>query len=86
MRGPVPTEPSEGTNSALVLQTIRGHPSGLSDSQIRRLTTISPHQQVNQICHRLAVAGLTERRKGADGPILNLPAGAEATPGGRDRS
>lgn len=78
------TEPIEGTNSALVLRAIRGNPSGLSGTQIRRLTAISPHQQVNQICHRLAGAGLTERRRGAGGPILNLPAGTVAMRGRPD--
>ena len=67
-------EPRQGTNSALVLEVILAHPSGLTDTQICALTAVSPHQQVNQICHRLAAAGFTERRKEVGGRILNLPA------------
>jgi hypothetical protein len=45
---------------------------GLSDSEIREETGISPHQQVNQICHQLEAMGLIERRRQPAGPILNI--------------
>ena len=47
---------------------------GLTDAQIRQLTGINPHQQVNQICRSLEVEGLTRREVGRDGYIVNLPA------------
>lgn len=61
-----------------VLALIRNEPAGVSDSEICRRTGISPHQQVNQICRRLADAGLIERGPGPDGILLNRP---RASPG-----
>ena len=41
------------TNRERVLAVIRERP-GLTDRQIREATGITPHQQVNGICRRLA--------------------------------
>ncbi len=61
------------TNRARVLALIKSE-SGLTDSEVRLRTGIEPHQQVNQICRSLAVAGLIVRVDGPDGRIVNLPA------------
>ena len=61
------------TNRERVLALIRSESAGLTDTQIRERTGIEPHQQVNQICRRLAQAGLTERRPGPHGRLVNLP-------------
>ena len=65
------------TNRERVRALIRNHP-GLTDSEIRQRTGISPHQQVNQICRALAVAGLTRRVTGPHGRIINVPIGSDA--------
>jgi len=66
------------TNRILVLNAIQAHP-GLTDGELRNLTGVEPHQQVNQICRSLAAAGLTCRIPGADGRVINLPVGTEGT-------
>src|SRR5207244_8799862 len=65
------------TNRILVLNAIQAHP-GLTDGELRNLTGVEPHQQVNQICRSLAAAGLTRRIPGADGRVINLPVGTKA--------
>ena len=62
------------TNRERVLALVRSEPGGLTDSEIRQRTGIEPHQQVNQICRKLAQAGLIQRRPGREGRLLNLPA------------
>src|SRR5438445_537829 len=57
------------TNRILVLNAIQAHP-GLTDGELRNLTGVEPHQQVNQICRSLAAAGLTRRISGAYGLLL----------------
>lgn len=64
------------TNRERVLVLIRSEPGGVTDSEIRRRTGISPHQQVNQICRKLAQDGLTDRRAGGTGRIVNVPLGS----------
>ena len=61
------------TNRKRVLALIRFEP-GLTDSDIRKRTSIEPHQQVNRICRTFAVQGLIERRVGPDGLLINIPA------------
>lgn len=67
------------TNRERVLALIRAAPDGITDSEIRKRTGIRPHQQVNQICRKLAQAGLTLRQRGKEGLLVNLPA---SSPGG----
>ena len=64
------------TNRERVLALIRSEPDGVTDSEIRERTGIKPHQQVNQICRKLAQAGLIHRRSGRDGRLSNLPVGS----------
>ena len=59
------------TNRERVLALLRSAPDGLTDSEIRQRTGIQSHQQVNQICRRLARAGLIERRAGPQGRLVN---------------
>lgn len=60
----------------------------MTDDQIRRHSGIEPHQQVNQICRRLAADGQIVRRPRRDGMIVNLavssPDGMEDSPVTRD--
>ena len=53
---------------------IRSSANGLTDREIRERTGISPHQQVNQICNRLAEKALTRRERGPRGIWVNRPA------------
>ena len=62
------------TNTDVVLATIRKRP-GATDGELRVLTGVEPHQQVNQICRRLAQHGVTERRPRQDGLLGNFPLG-----------
>lgn len=62
------------TNRERVLALIRSEPDGITDSEIRKRTGIRPHQQVNQICRKLAQAGLTLRQRGKEGLLVNLRA------------
>ena len=64
------------TNRERVLALLRSEPGGLTDSEIRERTGIEPHQQVNQICRKLAQAGLIQRRSGREGRLINLPLGS----------
>jgi hypothetical protein len=65
------------TNRERVLAVIRERP-GLTDRQIREATGITPHQQVNAICRRLADKGLVRRERGPDG-ITNHPTATTTT-------
>ncbi len=58
----------------VILSLIRAVP-GLTDSEIGRRSGIRPHQQVNQICNRLATQGKIMREPGAAGSLVNLPIG-----------
>jgi hypothetical protein len=58
------------TNKDRILGVLRER-GPLTDSELRRATGIEPHQQVNQICHRLEAEGRLRRVPGADGRILN---------------
>ena len=62
------------TNKERVLALIRSSANGLTDREIRERTGISPHQQVNQICNRLAKKGLTCREPGPGNVLVNKPA------------
>lgn len=58
------------TNADLIVSALRAH-GELSDSQLRQVTGVSPHQQVNQICRRLEAQGMLRRSEGIDGRIVN---------------
>lgn len=62
------------TNTDRILAEINAHP-GLTDAELVRRTGITPHQQVNGICNRLAARGQIRRVPGPNGTIVNLPAG-----------
>ena len=62
------------TNVERILALILSSARGLTDREIREQTGITPHQQVNQICHRLADKGLTRRERGPQGFWVNSPA------------
>lgn len=64
-------------NRERVLEFIQSE-SGVTDREIRERTGIQPHQQVNQICRRLAAAGLITREPGPDGLIRNYVASGSA--------
>ena len=61
-------------NRDVVLETIRSAPEGLTDAEIVKRTGIRPHQQVNQICRRLADAGEIIRGPGVNRLVVNRPA------------
>lgn len=66
-------------NADRVLTAIMASP-GLSDADLVATTGIQPHQQVNQICRRLASEGRIERRQRADGVLGNYPTGSSPAP------
>lgn len=61
------------TNVERVLVLIRSSARGLTDREIGERTRITPHQQVNQICNKLAARGLTRRERGPNGFFVNRP-------------
>jgi len=67
------------SNTDIILRLIQAVP-GLTDNEIGRRTGIRPHQQVNQICNRLATQGKIKREPGAAGYFVNSPIGV-AKPG-----
>jgi hypothetical protein len=60
------------TNVDLVSAAITRHP-GATDGELRQFSGVEPHQQVNQICRRLAQQKRTIRRIRRDGRIGNYP-------------
>ena len=62
------------TNVDRVLALIRSTARGLTDRELGEQTGITPHQQVNKICNKLAERGLTRRERGPDGFLVNRPA------------
>ena len=69
-----PNGASQMKNEERILIMIRSSAGGLTDREIGEHTGIRPHQQVNQICNRLARKGLTRRECGPQGLLLNVPA------------
>ncbi|MDE0007203.1 MAG: helix-turn-helix domain-containing protein [Gammaproteobacteria bacterium] len=59
------------TNKERILELLASSPRSLTDTEVRQVTGIQPHQQVNQICRRLAAQGLIDRRMGPDGHLVN---------------
>lgn len=49
----------------------------LTDTQLREMTGVEPHQQVNQICRRLEAEGVLRRSVGSSGRIVNTLTGSE---------
>lgn len=62
------------TNADVLLAAISRHP-GATDGELRTITGIEPHQQVNQICRRLDEQGRIDRRARGDRRIGNYPLG-----------
>lgn len=60
------------TNRERILTLIQAEP-GLTDAEIRERTGVQPHQQVNQICRKLAQSGLICRSTGPEGRLINIP-------------
>ena len=79
------------TNKEDVFDLIQKHPEGLDDDDIAAMTGITPRQQVQQLCNRLA-ANNRIRRESVDKPgkrrkIHNFPIegnGAESLSSGED--
>jgi hypothetical protein len=69
------------TNTERVPAALERSP-GLSDAELGAVTGVAPHQQVNQICRRLAVQGLIRRGRGPQGRIVNTlsPRGSSSAP------
>ncbi len=44
-----------------IISALSKSQQGLCDSCLEKATSISPHQQVNQVCRKLATAGLIIR-------------------------
>jgi hypothetical protein len=44
-----------------IVSALSKSPKGLCDSCLEKATGISPHQQVNQVCRKLATAGIIVR-------------------------
>jgi hypothetical protein len=80
------------TNREEIFQLIEGHPEGLDDDDISRMTGIQPRQQVQQLCNQLAdsqrirrqsVGKTGKRRKihnfpGTNPPQAHIPSGESA--------
>jgi len=68
---------SHKTNKEDVFEVIQSHPEGLDDDDISEMTGITPRQQVQQLCNRLA-ANNRIRRESVEKPgkrrkIHNFP-------------
>jgi len=67
------------TNKEEIFELIRGHPEGLDDDDIARLTGILPRQQVQQLCNQLADQKRIRRhsigKEGKRRKIHNFPLG-----------
>jgi hypothetical protein len=72
------------TNADRIIAALRQH-GPLTDSDLVRVTGIPSHQQVNQICRRLASEGLVHRSKGPDGRLANTLTGVGAPPANASR-
>lgn len=60
------------TNRDLIVDFVNRFP-GRDDDEISATLRILPRQSVNQICRRLELAGIIERRLGDSGKISNYP-------------
>ena len=60
------------SNADTILAAIH-QSSGLTDAELVGLTGIEPHQQVNQICNRLARNGRIRRERDSGGLFVNRP-------------
>jgi hypothetical protein len=67
----------ETTNKEDVFDLIQKHPEGLDDDDISAMTGITPRQQVQQLCNRLASSNRTRResveKPGKRRKIHNFP-------------
>jgi hypothetical protein len=66
------------TNREEIFRLIEGHPEGLDDDDISRMTGIHPRQQVQQLCNQLADSRRIRRQSvgkaGKRRKIHNFPA------------
>lgn len=69
---------ARATNADVLIAAISQHP-GATDGELRIITGIEPHQQVNQVCRRLEQQGRVDRRTRDDGRIGNFPLGTPPT-------
>lgn len=70
-------------NSDRLIAEIERRP-GSTDHELRAATGVEPHQQVNQICRRLADQGRIVRRLRSDGRVGNFPLGASTAQASAD--
>ena len=69
------------TNEERILAYLQEHPEGASDRTLHEELGISPYQQVNQICNRLAAQGrITRMNDPARNVWINRPPAAGARP------
>ena len=61
-------------NRDVILEAIRSSPGGLTDAQVVERTGVRPHQQVNQICRRLADSGEIVRDRSSGRIVNRIPA------------
>ena len=60
------------THADRILSALRRYPQGLDDDELSSLLGITPRQAVNQVCRRLAAAGLIRRAYDPDrGKLTN---------------
>jgi hypothetical protein len=69
-----------GSRRDRIIEAIRTSLSPLNDDQLADRTGISPRQSVNQMCRELERTGMTRRRPGTDGKIVNEWLGNQELP------
>ena len=68
------------TNTDRIMSALDRH-GPLTDAELRKLTGVEPHQQVNQICRRLAAEGRILRAQSIGGGIVNQLVSGHTTDG-----
>jgi hypothetical protein len=78
--------PAPLTNPERIMAALRESASALSATELAAITGISPRNQVDVICNRLAKAGKTVRERGPGGILVNRLADESVAVSGRDAS